>query len=83
MFTKYDQFLIDVRIDLEDRNDEDPSIDVSEEAQERAVKEIFEEHFLRPLGEGVVWVRLQGEFGIKFLGDVLMFFRYGPERDTL
>ena len=64
--------------------DEDPSIDVSEEAKGKAVKEIFEEHYLRPLGDGVVWVRLQGEFGIKCLGNVLMFFdRYGHERDTL
>ncbi len=71
--------MIDVEIDLEDRNYEDPSIDVSEEA-----KEIFEKHYLRPLGDGVVWVRLQGEFGIKCLGNVLMFFdRYGHERDTL
>ncbi|SRR6266404_3585080 len=73
VFTKYDQFLRNVQIDLEDRNYEDPSIDISEEAKEKAVKEIFEEHYLRPLGDGVVWVRLQSEFGIKCLGNVLMF----------
>jgi len=76
--------LIDVRIDLEDCNYEDPSVDVSEEAKEKVVKEIFEKHFLGPLGDGVMWVRLQGEFWIKCLGNVLMFFdRYGSERDTL
>ncbi len=63
--------------------DEDPSIDLSEETKGKAAKEIFEEHYLRPLGD-VMWVRLRGEFGIKCLGNVLMFFdRYGPERDTL
>ena len=84
MFTKYDQFLRDVRIDLEYCNYKDPSIDVSKEANEKAAKEIFEEHYLRPLGDGVMWVRLQCEFGIKCLGNVPMFFnRYGQERDTL
>ncbi len=84
MFTKYDQFLIDVGTDLKQRNREDPSIDLSKEAKEKAAKEIFEEHFLGPLGDGVMWVRLQGEFGIKCLGNILMFFdRYGPGRDTL
>jgi len=69
---------------LKERNYEDPSIDVSKEAKEKAAKEIFEEHFLGPLGDGVVWVRLQGEFGIKCLGNVLTFIdRYGSGRDTL
>ena len=64
--------------------DEDPSIDLSEETKGKAAKEIFEEHYLRPLGDGVMWVRLQSEFGIKCLGNILMFFdRYGPGRDTL
>ncbi len=85
MFTKYDQFLIDVGTDLKQRNYEDPSVDVSKEAKEKAAKKIFEEHFLGPLlGDGVIWVRLEGEFGIKCLGNVLTFYdRYGPERDTL
>ncbi len=64
MFTKYDQFLIDVGIDLEDRSYEDPSIDISEEAKEKAAKEIFEEHYLGPLSDGVTWIRLQREFGV-------------------
>jgi len=55
VFTKFDQFLRNVEIDLED---EDPSIDpdLSEEAKEKVAKEIFEEHFLDPLGDGVPWV---------------------------
>jgi len=64
VFTKYDQFLIDVGTDLKQRNYEDPSIDASKEAKEKAAKEIFQEHFMRPLGEGVPWVRLQGELGV-------------------
>ena len=50
MFTKDDQFWRNIKIDLED---EDPSIDVSKEAKEKAAKERFKEHFLDPLGEGV------------------------------
>ena len=66
MFTKYDQFLRNIVIDLEDRNYEDPSIDVSKEAKEKATKETFQEHFLYPLGEGVPWVQLRGGFTGRF-----------------
>ncbi len=82
VFTKYDRLLIDVGNDLEDRNHEDPSIDVSEEAKEKAAQEIFEKQFLVPLGEGVTWVRLGGGFGSnawECLGNILMILdRYGP-----
>jgi len=71
VFTKFDQFLRNVEIDLED---EDPSIDLSEEVKEKAVKEIFEEHFLDPLGDGVPWVRLRGGFRVECLDNLLMFF---------
>jgi len=85
VFTKYDQFLIDVGTDLKQCNYEDLSIDVSKEAKEKVAKKIFEEHFLGPLlGDGVIWVQLEGEFRIKCLGYILTFYnRYGPERDTL
>jgi len=43
---------------LEDRHNEDPSVDVSKEAKAREAKNIFEDHFLGPLGEGVPWVQL-------------------------
>ncbi len=62
-----------VGIDLEDRNDEDPGIDVSKAAKEKAAKEIFEEHFLGPLGDGVMWVRLRGGFRVKYQSKILMF----------
>ena len=60
MFTKYDQFLRNTEFDLEDRNREGPSIDVSKKAKKKAAKEMFEKHYLGPLGEGVPWVRLEG-----------------------
>ncbi len=74
MFTKDDQFLRNVGIDLEDRNYGDPSIDISEEAKEKAAKVIFEEHFLGPLGEDVPFVRLRGGSRVKCLRKILMFF---------
>ncbi len=66
MFTKYDQFLRNVAINLEDRNYDDPRIDASKEAKTKEAKEIFEEHYLRPLGEGIPWVQMRGGFRIKY-----------------
>jgi len=86
VFTKYDQFLRNVGIDLEDRNYEDPSIDVSKEAKEKVTKDRFEEHFLYPLGEGVPWVRLRGGFAgrVECLDKLLVFFdSYGQARGML
>ncbi len=74
MFTKYDQFLRNVEIDLEDCNYDDPNVNASKEAKETAAKEIFEEHFLGPLGEGVPWVWLRGGFRVKYPGNILIFF---------
>ncbi|KAH9174376.1 hypothetical protein EDB89DRAFT_2094126 [Lactarius sanguifluus] len=51
IFTKYDQFLRNVKIDLDDYGDRDD--DVSEVA-----KKLFQEHYLRPLGDHVRFVRL-------------------------
>jgi len=76
--------LRNVGIDLEDRHYEDPSIDVSKEAMEKVAKEIFEQHFLGPLGEGIPWVQLQGGSRIKNTGNILIYFdRHEPERGTL
>ncbi len=74
MFTKYDQFLRNVAIDLEDRHYIDRSIDVSKKAKAREAKNIFEEHFLGPLGEGIPWVQMRGGFRIKYPGNRLIFF---------
>jgi len=84
VFTKYDQFLRNVGIDLEDHHYEDPSIDASKEAKETAAKAIFEEHYLGPLVEGVPWVTLRGGFKTKYSGNILMSFdSYEQARGTL
>ena len=64
--------------------DEDPSIDASKEVKEKAAKEIFEEHFLRPLGESIPWVQMRGGFRIKYPCNLLIFFdSHGQARGTL
>ncbi|KAF8264734.1 hypothetical protein EI94DRAFT_1805403 [Lactarius quietus] len=54
VFTKYDQFLFNVEMDVFDDPDKYPDGDVSDEA-----KKIFEEHYLRPLGDDARYVRLE------------------------
>jgi len=84
LFTKYDQFLRNVGIDLEDCNYDDPSIDASKEAKEKAAQKIFEEHFLGPLGDGIPWVQMRGGFGIEYRNNVLIFLdSHGQTRGTL
>ncbi len=84
VFTKYDQFLRNVGIDLDDCNYEDPSIDVSKQAKEKAAKEIFIEHYLGPLAEGTPWVRMGGGLRVRYMVSMLMFFgSYEPTRGKL
>ncbi|KAN0140814.1 hypothetical protein V8E53_001258 [Lactarius tabidus] len=52
VFTKYDQFLRNLEIDLEDYGNSDDNI--SNAAEKR-----FEEHYLRHLGDGARFVRLE------------------------
>ncbi|KAH9036300.1 hypothetical protein EDB84DRAFT_1269200, partial [Lactarius hengduanensis] len=52
IFTKYDQFRRNVKIDLDDYGN--PDDNVSEVAEKR-----FQEHYLRPLGDHVGFVRLE------------------------
>ncbi|KAH8981387.1 hypothetical protein EDB86DRAFT_2858441 [Lactarius hatsudake] len=52
IFTKYDQFRRNVKIDVEDYGNPDDK--VSEVAEK-----VFQEHYLHPLGEGVGFVRLE------------------------
>ncbi|KAH9058230.1 GTP-binding protein [Lactarius vividus] len=59
VFTKYDQFRRNVKIDLDDYGN--PNDDVSEVAEKR-----FQEHYLCPLGDHVGFVRLEREFRVKF-----------------
>ena len=53
LFTKYDQFLFNVEMDVFDDPDKYPG-SVSDEAEKR-----FQEHYLRPLGNDARYVRLE------------------------
>ena len=70
MFTKYDQFLFNVEMDVFDDPDKYTDVDVSQEAEKR-----FQEHFLRPLGDNVRYVRLKSRFGVIYQCYVLMLLR--------
>jgi hypothetical protein len=59
VFTKYDQFQFNVEMDMFDDPDKYPDSDVSQ-----VVEELFQEHYLRPLGDDVRYVRLESEFGV-------------------
>ncbi|KAH9027390.1 hypothetical protein EDB85DRAFT_112960 [Lactarius pseudohatsudake] len=52
VFTKYDQFQRNVKINLEDQGNPDDNIS-------DAVEKQFREHYLDPLGDGVRFVRLE------------------------
>ena len=69
VFTKYDQFLRNVRMDVLDYPDLYPDRSVSEVAKER-----FQEHYVDPLGGDVEYVRLESESQVIYQGDMLMFF---------
>ena len=72
VFTKYDQFLLNVEMDVNDYRDRYPHGNVSEVAEKR-----FQEHYLQPLGDVVGYVRLEGwfraRFRVKFESYMLMF----------
>jgi hypothetical protein len=40
-----------------------------------AVEKQFQEHYLRPLGDHVRYVRLESKFGVLYQGYVLIFFK--------
>jgi hypothetical protein len=54
VFTKYDQFLHNVQMQLLDYPDDYPDGNVSEMAEKQ-----FQEHYLGPLGNGVKYVQLK------------------------
>ena len=56
VFTKYDQFLRNVKMDVSDDPDKYVNRSVSEVA-----KEHFQEHYLHPLGDDVGYVQLESE----------------------
>ena len=59
VFTKYDQFLRNVEIDVLDHPDKFLHRRVSEVANEQ-----FQEHYLHPLGEDVEYVQLESELQV-------------------
>ena len=61
VFTKYDQFLLNVRMHMVDYPDEYQDNNVLSEVVEKQ----FQDHYLSPLGDGVRFVRLQSGFGVK------------------
>jgi hypothetical protein len=58
VFTKYDQFLRNVEMQMLDYPIEYPDDNVSDVSER-----IFQEHYLHPLGDGVTYVRLESGFG--------------------
>ena len=70
MFTKYDQFLLNVEMDVNDYPDRYAHGDVSKVAEKR-----FQEHYLDPLGDIVGYVRLNGRFKVKCQVYMLMLSR--------
>ena len=69
VFTKYDQFLRNVRMDVLDYPDLYPNRSVSEVAKER-----FQVHYVHPLGGDVKYVQLESELQVICQGHMLMFF---------
>jgi hypothetical protein len=68
VFTKYDQFLFNVEMDVLDDPDKYPDGNVAQIAEKR-----FQDHYLGPLGDSVGYVRLESEFRMSCEGhtDVL------------
>jgi hypothetical protein len=69
VFTKYDQFLRNVKMDVSDDPDNYLGRSVSEVANEQ-----FQEHYLHPLGDDVAYVRLESELQVIYQGHLLTLF---------
>jgi hypothetical protein len=59
VFTKYDQFLRNVKMDVLDDPDKYLNSSVSKVAEE-----LFQEHYLHPLGKDVGYVQLESEWQV-------------------
>ena len=70
VFTKYDQFLRNVEMHILDYPNEHLDSNVSEVAEKQ-----FQEHYLRPLGDDVRFVRLESgvRVNLKCRGHMLIF----------
>jgi hypothetical protein len=69
VFTKYDQFLRNVEMDVSDDLEKYLNRSASEVAEEQ-----FNEHYVCPLGDDASYVRLASESQVICQGDMLMFF---------
>jgi hypothetical protein len=67
VFTKYDQFLRNVQMDVLDDPNKYPDRSVSEVAGQ-----VFQEHYLCPLGNDIGYVRLESELQVICQGHMLM-----------
>ena len=65
VFTKYDQFVRNVKMYLEDYGNPDDSISDAVERQ-------FNEHYLGPLGDGAKFVRLESTLRVEYGGRLLI-----------
>ena len=68
VFTKYDQFLRNVGMQVSDFPGDFPDGNVSEVAEKQ-----FKEHYLRPLGDNVKYVQLKRRFRVMCQYYMLMF----------
>jgi hypothetical protein len=69
VFTKYDQFLYNVEMDVSDDPEEYSDRSVSEVAEQ-----LFQEHYLGPLGGDIGYVQLESELQVICQGQMLMLF---------
>jgi hypothetical protein len=69
VFTKYDQFLCNIKIDMLDDPDKYLNRSVSEIAEEQ-----FQEHYLHPLGDDVEYVQLESELQVICQDHILILF---------
>jgi hypothetical protein len=69
VFTKYDQFLHNVKMDVLDDPEEYPDRSVSV-----VTEQVFQEQYLCPLGDDIAYVRLESELQIICQCDMLITF---------
>ena len=69
VFTKYDQFLYNVEMDVLDDPEEYSDRSISEVAEQ-----VFQEHYLCSLGKDIGYVRLESELQVICQGQILMLF---------
>ena len=80
MFTKYDQFRRNIEMDVFDYPDK-----YQDSSASQVVEKEFQEYYLRPLGGGVRYVRLESML-LEAMCQCLMLIFFGrnaPEREQL